>query len=224
MLILAFDTCFNKSYIALSNDNKIIESKIIENTDTNYHSAFLISSIRDLLRNNNLYIKDIDIIGVNIGPGSFTGIRAGITIARVLAQQFNIKICPVTSLNILSRLNKTEDTTITVTDARKNKVYFAQYKGRKAITEPTLIIKDELYDKITNNTFIITDASIQEYLEAKGIKAYNFEESKENFAVCMIEIIKEKIKNNNEDFHWAKAKPLYIQPPSITKPKELKNV
>ena len=224
MLILAFDTCFNKSYIALSKDNKIIESKIIENTDTNYHSAFLISSIRDLLRNNNLYIKDIDIIGVNIGPGSFTGIRAGITIARVLAQQFNIKICPVTSLNILSRLNKTEDTTITVTDARKNKVYFAQYKGRKAITEPTLIIKDELYDKITNNTFIITDASIQEYLEEKGIKAYNFEESKENFAVCMIEIIKEKIKNNNEDFHWAKAKPLYIQPPSITKPKELKNV
>ena len=35
---------------------------------------------------------------------------------------------------------------------------------------------------------------------------------------------KYKIKNNNEDFHWAKAKPLYIQPPSITKPKELKNV
>ena len=129
MLILALDTCFNKSYIALSKDNSIIDSKIIESTESNYHSAFLISTIRDLLRNNNLYIKDIDIIGVNIGPGSFTGIRAGITIARVLAQQFNIKICPVTSLNILSCLNKPEEITITVTDARKNKVYFAQYKG-----------------------------------------------------------------------------------------------
>ena len=224
MLILAFDTCFNKSYLALCNDNKVIESKIIENTDSNYHSAFLISSVRDILKNNNLFVRDIDIIGVNIGPGSFTGIRAGITIARVLAQQFNIKIIPVTSLNILSYLNKTDKPTVTVLDARKNKVYYAKYKEKNTITEPLLIMKDELSGKITNNDYVISDLSIHEYLKEINMNSFNYEQSNENFALNIINIIKDKLKNNENDYHWAKVKPLYIQPPSITKPKELKNV
>ena len=224
MLILAFDTCFNKSYIALSNDNKIIESKIIENTDANYHSAFLISSIRNILKNNNIFVKDIDVIGINVGPGSFTGIRAGITVARVLAQQFNIKICPVNSLKILSSLNKTNKKTITVLDARKNKVYYAEFDGIKMLKAPTLILKDELAQNISENSYIISDNSIQEYLKSKNINSYNFEISKENLAAYIINIIKEELCSSKEDFHWAKAKPLYIQPPSITKPKELNNV
>ena len=225
MLILALDTCFNKSYLALCNDDKIIESKIIESTDSNYHSAFLISSIRDILKNNNLLVKNIDMIGVNIGPGSFTGIRAGITIARVLAQQFNIKIFPVTSLNILSCHNKTDKRTITVLDARKNKVYFAEFQGTKTITEPMLIMKDELIGKLNSNDYIISDLSVKNYLKENSINAYNYEDLEGNPALFIINIIKEKLNNSpDNDYHWAKVKPLYIQPPSITRPKELNNV
>ena len=46
--------------------------------------------------------KDIDMIATDIGPGSFTGIRACVTVARVLAQQLNIKAVGVSSLEILS--------------------------------------------------------------------------------------------------------------------------
>ena len=123
MLILVFDTCFNKSYIVLRNDSEIISSEVIESTQTNYHSAYLIPKLRDVLKKNNYGIKDLGAIGVNIGPGSFTGIRAGITIARVLAQQYNIKICPVPSLKILSNFNKSEKPTAVMLDARKNKIY-----------------------------------------------------------------------------------------------------
>ena len=223
MKTLVFDTCFNKTYMVLKSDENILASEIIDSTDTNYHSAYLIPKIRDVLKQNSLLIKDLDAIGVNIGPGSFTGIRAGITIARVLSQQANLKLVGITSLEILSKLNKAENKTIVVADARKNKVYYAEFKNSKTIVEPMLVDKDELIGKITENDYIIADSSISQFLNENSIKNLNYENSEENLGLFLSKIVSEKLVQN-EDYNWAKVKPLYIQKPSITKPKELKNV
>lgn len=224
MKTLVFDTCFNKSYIVLSDDEKVINSEIIQSTDTNYHSAFLIPKIRDLLKNNNIQIKDLDAIGVNIGPGSFTGIRAGITIARVIAQQANIKLVGVSSLEILSKLAENKEYIIVALDARKNKVYFAEYKNGQEVTAACLIEKDELINKINKNSSVITDSSIYSYLEENNIQPINYEISTYNLGLYLSKIVSNKLNSSNDDFNWAKVKPLYIQKPSITKPKEQKNV
>ena len=216
MLTLVFDTCFNKSYIVLSCDNKVVCSDIIESTDKNYHSAFLIPKIRDILKNQNIQIKDLDAIGVNIGPGSFTGIRAGITIARVLCQQANIKLVGVSSLEILSKLNKTDMKSIITLDARKNKVYYAEYYNNKTIIEPKLIEKEELLDNIDSHYFVISDASIHRYLEEHQIEALNFEENANELGTYLSQLVNLKL-SDNKDYNWAKVKPLYIQQPSITK-------
>lgn len=224
MKTLVFDTCFNKSYIVLSDNEKIINAEIIQSTDANYHSAFLIPKIRDLLKTNNLQIKDLDAIGVNIGPGSFTGIRAGITIARVMAQQANLKLIGITSLEILSKLAENKENTIVTLDARKNKVYFAQYKNSEEIISACLIDKEELINRINNNTAIIADSSISSYLKENNIDSINYEISDYNLGLYLSEIVNNKLTLENDDFNWAKVKPLYIQKPSITKPKEIKNV
>lgn len=224
MKTLVFDTCFNKSYIVLSDNEKIINAEIIQSTDANYHSAFLIPKIRDFLKTNNLQIKDLDAIGVNIGPGSFTGIRAGITIARVMAQQANLKLIGITSLEILSKLAENKGNTIVTLDARKNKVYFAQYKNGEEIISACLIDKEELINRINNNTAIIADSSISSYLKENNIDSINYEISDYNLGLYLSEIVNNKLTLENDDFNWAKVKPLYIQKPSITKPKEIKNV
>ena len=54
MKILTFDTALNKTYISLSEDDRIIENPIIENTDDKYHSAFLIKEISEILKRNSL--------------------------------------------------------------------------------------------------------------------------------------------------------------------------
>ena len=54
MNILTFDTALNKTYISLSNDDKIIEKITIENTKDKYHSAFLIQEIANILKRNNI--------------------------------------------------------------------------------------------------------------------------------------------------------------------------
>ena len=222
MKTLVFDTCFNKTYLVLKDGEKNLATEVIDSTDTNYHSAYLIPKIRDVLKQNSLLIKDLDAIGVNIGPGSFTGIRAGITIARVLSQQSDLKLVGVTSLEILSKLNKSDKKTIVVIDARKNKVYFAEYKNSVVITEPALIDKEELLEKISCDDFVVADTSISQFLNENSIVNLNYETTDENLSLFLANIVSEKLCLR-DDYNWAKVKPLYIQKPSITKPKVLIN-
>ena len=95
MILLVFDTCLDKMYVTLTKDNEILSSKIVENQDNKYHSAFLISTIKEVLKENNLTPQDLSAIGTNDGPGSFTGIRACTTVARMMAQQLNIPACGI---------------------------------------------------------------------------------------------------------------------------------
>ncbi len=224
MLILNFDTCFNKTYITLRNNENIIENIVVSSTDKDYHSVFLIPKIRDILRKNNILIKDLTAIGVNIGPGSFTGIRAGITIARVLAQQANLKLVGVPSLQILSKINKNGGKTTVILDARKNKVYFAEYDGDKTVTEPMLVEVDLLVEKTDKNSFIVTDSKMYELLKENGLNSVKYEENDSDLGLYLDDITYKMLKNSDNDFNWAKVKPLYIQPPSISKPKAVKNV
>ena len=55
MNILAFDTCLDKTYITLRNEKEVIDSRIIVSTGENYHSAYLISTIKDALKKKNLF-------------------------------------------------------------------------------------------------------------------------------------------------------------------------
>ena len=222
MLTLCFDTNFNKTYIVLKKDGNVVVSKTLESKNGNYHSAFFMPTLQEILKKQNILIKDIDAIGVNIGPGSFTGIRAGITIARVLCQQTNTKLIGINSLKILSKINENESKTIVILDARKNRVYYAEFENNKTIIEPTLIEKDDLINKLDKSAYIITDKSIGEFLSEQNIKTIQYEENDQNIGLYLSNIVEEELKDENNDFHWAKIKPLYIQQPSITKPKEVK--
>ena len=219
MKILSFDTCFSKTYITLSEDDKILVSKSVDTTDEGYHSVYLIPNIVEILNAQKLTIQDLDAIGVNIGPGSFTGIRISAVIARVFAQASNLRLVGVPSLEILSKINETDKNTTVILDARKNKVYFARYdKDNNVLTEPKLLEKEELNSEIERSDVIITDNSIFEYLQTLGINSVKFEDNQEKIGEYLAELTFKKLKKGG-DFNFALLKPLYIQPPSITKPK-----
>ena len=145
MRLLAFDTCLDKTYVTLTNGEKFI-NKVILSNDKNYHSAYLISTIVEMLKKENVEPKDLDCIAIDIGPGSFTGIRACTTVARMLAQQLNIKAIGVSSLEILSRSLGGND--LVALDARKNKAYV--YDG-----EILGAVELEEVDKIEDAKYII---------------------------------------------------------------------
>ena len=218
MKILTFDTALNKTYISFGEDENIFFSKILNSDMEKYHSAFLVPELINIFKDQKIKASDIGTIGINIGPGSFTGIRICTVIARTLAQQTNSKVIPVSALEILSLINKSEKSSLILTDARKNKFYTAIYSSDgKTIKEPSLIDKDEVFEYLDKEEYtIITDGFCHDFLSEKGIDSINYENGEYDLGQNLYKICLKKM-NGSGDFHWAKAKPLYIQPPSITK-------
>lgn len=200
MKTLAFDTCLDKMYVVLKKDGELLASEIIENQGGKYHSAFLISTIQKVLSENNIKPEDIDLIGVNIGPGSFTGIRACTTVARVMAQQLGCKVKGVSSLEILAQC--AGENPLVALDARKNAAYLyvdGEIKGAVPVEEVEKLTKSGNYNVITDNKLkpILGGISYQEKDLPLG------------------EILAKLAKKKDCDGDWHKLKPLYIQPPPM---------
>lgn len=204
MKILAFDTCLDKMYVTLAQDDKILESKIVTNQDNKYHSAFLISTIRDILHENNIEPKDLDAIGTNVGPGSFTGIRACTTVARMMAQQLDIKACGISSLEILEQINPTQKPTMVALDARKNSAYLL-YNGKIHGAVQLEEIKNLLTEK---DYYLITDDKLQ-----KELGGISYQQEEYQLGEILAKLAFEKLKI--QECKWQELKPLYIQPPPM---------
>ena len=206
MKILAFDTCLDKTYITLAEDDKVLKSETIVSDGQNYHSAYLISTIVKVLKELNLTPKDIDMIATDIGPGSFTGIRACTTVARVLAQQLDIKASGVSSLEILSKILGGND--LVALDARKNKAYIYDGDIKGAI-------ELEQVDELVKGRTLITDNSLLERFSQYTDKAVSYQVSDYPLGEILAKLAYEKANNHVEDTDWRKLKPLYIQPPPV---------
>lgn len=204
MNILVFDTCLDKMYVAIAQDDKVLSSKIVTNQDNKYHSAFLISTIKGMLKENNLTPKDINAIGTNVGPGSFTGIRACTTVARIMAQQLDLPAAGISSLEILAKLNKTNKPTMVALDARKNSAYLyvnEEIQGAIQLEK----VKEMLENRDYN---LITDDKLQKVLGGTSYQA-----GEHNLGEILANLTYEKLKTSS--CKWQELKPLYIQPPPM---------
>ena len=116
------------------------------------HSEKLMPMISDLLKNADLKLDDIGSIAVSMGPGSFTGLRIGLTIAKGLAAGRVLPIIPVPTFSALalqlSSILPNQTNFIIANNANINEIYFAKYKSvdkrYEVITETTLLEKSEL--------------------------------------------------------------------------------
>ncbi len=198
---LAFDTCLDKMYVVLKDDEHLLASEIVENQGSKYHSAFLISTIQRVLSENNLKPQDLDLIATNIGPGSFTGIRACTTVARVMAQQLSCKVVGVSSLEILAK-SLGCDNPLVALDARKNSAYLyvdGEIKGAIQLEEVKSLIESGKYK-------VLTDDKLQPILGGISYQQEN---------LPLGEILAELAQQKDTDGNWRKLKPLYIQPPPM---------
>lgn len=192
-------------YVTLADDNKILSSKIVENHDNKYHSAFLISTIKEVLKENNLTPKDVEAVGTNIGPGSFTGIRACTTVARIMAQQLDIPAVGVSSLEILAELAPENKLPAIALDARKNCGYFyidGEVKGAVQLEEiKNILTNGEKY-------YLITDNKLKE-----NLGGHSYQQEEYPLGDILAKLVYAKLQNG--EYKWQELKPLYIQPPPM---------
>ena len=98
MKLLALDTTTEKIVIGLHVDGR--DEVFISDKESKKHNAVLLSTIDSILSKNNLKISDIDVFGVSVGPGSFTGIRVGVATVNAFAVANDKKLVEVITLDL----------------------------------------------------------------------------------------------------------------------------
>ena len=123
MRYLFIDTS-NSLIISILENNKVI---YCFNSPDNQTSAKVMPVLDEAFTKTNLNIRDIDKIFVVNGPGSFTGIRVGVTIAKTIGYCLNIPLIPLSELELLASTNTDTKYNISLIDARRGYVYGAIY-------------------------------------------------------------------------------------------------
>ena len=139
MLILAIDTATDYLSVALLEDNRSVAQ--FHRSARTSHSRLLVPVVERMLRNEKLRLRDIDYFAVSVGPGSFTGLRIGITTVKALAFCTKKRIVAVPTLdaiaqNVLFLIQSSRGRekakgyryVCPVLDAKKKKVYACVYK------------------------------------------------------------------------------------------------
>ncbi len=141
MKILAIDTSNNTLGVALLNDNQVA-GELITNVKKN-HSVRAMPAIEQLMRDCEIKPKDLDKIVVAKGPGSYTGVRIGVTIAKTLAWTLNIPISGVSSLKVLAMNGKHFDGFIApLFDGRRGQIFTGLYQWKD--NQLTCIKEDQI--------------------------------------------------------------------------------
>lgn len=119
------------------------------------HSENLVPMIKELLDSLKLQVSDIDLYGVSLGPGSFTGLRIGIATVKSFAHVFNKPIIGVSTLEGLAFNLAHEGTIVPMIDARRNRVYTGIYKWKKGrlinILKPSIMEMEELLELLSKD-------------------------------------------------------------------------
>lgn len=139
MNILAIDTSTMISTVTIASNYEIIGDFNVNQQKT--HSESLVPMIEGLLDLLGMSIKDIDAYVIAKGPGSFTGLRIGMTVAKTLAQVHDKKLIPISTLEALANNSSSNYLRAPMLDARGNRVYAAVYDKHE-----TEVIKEDLYE------------------------------------------------------------------------------
>ncbi|WEV54263.1 tRNA (adenosine(37)-N6)-threonylcarbamoyltransferase complex dimerization subunit type 1 TsaB [Leuconostocaceae bacterium ESL0723] len=130
MKILAFDTSNQAMTVSLAEDQHLVQT--YQTNVARNHSVELLPAIQEVLKRQGWQLKDLDRLVVAEGPGSFTGLRIGLTVAKVLADTLKVPLVDVSSLAILAEQVPGDGYVLPLFDARNNNVFAGIYQDGQA--------------------------------------------------------------------------------------------
>lgn len=156
MNCLAIDTGGNHLTVLLVKGGKVYKSHI-ENAMLK-HSVTLMPEIENLLIQTDTKLSDIDKYCAVVGPGSFTGIRIGVSAIKALAYANNKKVFGVTSFLSLA-YSSDEDKILTVIDAKHDNYYVCGFENLSQTIKPCFVSSEEL-KALANGYTVVSDSEL----------------------------------------------------------------
>lgn len=158
MISLFIDTCDTNYIVSVIKDNQTLFFFQSENSKD--LSTKLLTTIEQSLSSSQLNVHDINKIFVTNGPGSFTGIRVGVTVAKTLAYSLNVPIYTVSRLECMATTDCDTDCIVPYIDARRDYVFAGIYdKDLNVILNDSYISIEELNKHIMNKSVTLISCS-----------------------------------------------------------------
>lgn len=170
-MVLYIDTCYKILNVALYENDKVLLSynEKLENNMTDKTLKY-VNRLFEETNKDIVLLKKIIVIN---GPGSFTGIRIGLTIAKIIAFSLNIPIITVSKLTSMA-LSSNHKYKVPLIYARRSAFFAAIFRDQEVILKETYIKIDDLKDKLKDiNDYV--------YISYDEENFYNIEKSKVNF-------------------------------------------
>lgn len=226
MKILSVDSSSVSASVAITENGVTLAENFINNGLT--HSQTLMPMVENTLSDADVSIKDIELLAITNGPGSFTGVRIGIASVKGMADALNKKCVAVSTLEATAEPLKNEDCIVcAVMDARCNQVYTAIFEKGNRLCEDKAVLIDELGDELKNynkKVVFIGDGSVLCYEKLKDVVT-NISVADEDIryvhASSIGRLAELKIKNGEMPLDSANLVPFYLRLPQAER--ELNN-
>lgn len=151
MIRLLIDTSSHRLSIAIAKDTEVIAA--IDEVAFQTQSEILIERIHELLRSCDLTPSSINAIGVAYGPGSYTGVRIGVSVAKVWAYAKDIPLYGFSSLAIFAHESKP---TIGVLDARSGRSFIGVYMQSEVILKDQIMVNESVLELSKEHGYLIS--------------------------------------------------------------------
>ncbi len=226
-LILQLETATTSCSVALALDGVTIAFK--ELAERNIHASYITLYIQDVLKETEKKIDELDAVAVSIGPGSYTGLRIGISTAKGLCFALNIPLIGIETLRamsagfITSRSHDTGTLYCPMIDARRMEVYTAVYDDQQNVitdTHAKILDAGSFADLLDANKMIFFGDGAFKctsiFSSPNAIIASDFVNSAKDMSILALEKFK---KQEFEDVAY--FEPFYLKDFLVLKPKAL---
>lgn len=161
MKTLYIDTHSKQIEMILFSDHEFF--KVVASDHSNQHSSVIMPTIENLLKQHDVSLNQIDDIIVINGPGSFTGVRLGVTIAKTLAYTLNKPIRVMSSI-LIKAISNTEKGHFWFVEEEKNGYYVGEFNDLDELLNDYLYIKKSDYEDFKSSHQVVENVDL-DYLK-----------------------------------------------------------
>lgn len=216
MKVLSVDTSARTCSVALYNNGIVDEIFIDENLT---HSETLAPLTEELINKNKVSLSEIDYLAVNAGPGSFTGVRIGISFIKGIADVYDIPCVSVSTLESMAYNLLGEDKYVcSLMDARNNRYYYAVFEIKDGkvlrLTDDDVKTDEEITDELLKYDCVtLVGDGAEKFYENSDKESYVLAENDHLYqcAASVNRLALLKIRNN-EVVSSAELMPVYLRP------------
>jgi tRNA threonylcarbamoyladenosine biosynthesis protein TsaB len=149
-LILQINTALEIAHVSIAREGNVLAQR--QNETQNDHAAWLHIAIREILEESGIHLDQLNAVGVTAGPGSYTGLRVGMSAAKGICYAKNLPLIAVSSLQLLAAgvKDEAEGVIIPLIDARRDEVYAGYYDLKLNLirAEQALILQPNCFNDL----------------------------------------------------------------------------